>query len=279
MEKQYTREHICRYIWMLLVNLAKEHKTAYYNDFREEILTEFGVKYANRSIGGLLAPILEHCKICDKPPLTALVINKHTGLPGERFDAEEIFSVEAFDRIKERIFAYNWDNEENPFQGYDAPESSVKSYARRILRNPDTSKEVWRKVKDRGQCQSVFREALLRAYGCKCAVCGFSLKDLLQAAHIQAWSETTGENKISVNNGFLLCPNHHALYDKGWLTVSEDYTIGLGKKGKFTEADEDALVNFVGKRIRLPKDRQLWPSPELLKKHTGKKEKKEKDPI
>lgn len=274
MKKKISKEYICKYLWDFLIKLAESHRTVFYCEIRDNIRDKFGVRYSCQYMGSLLSPIQDHCLECCKPPLTALVVSKRTGLPGEGFIAEDIPAKECYEQIKNEIFAHNWKDERCPFLGFDDSEKSVESYALQIVKRPDTSKDVWRKVKDRGQCQKIFREGLLMAYDYKCAVCGLSFTEILQAAHIQPWSKAAGENKISVNNGLLLCPNHHALYDSDWMTISKDYIIGLSEDSEFTKADKDALIKFIGKKIRLPKDRRLWPSPELLKKHTEEKEKK-----
>lgn len=267
MNKQYSKEHICCHVWNVLVKLAESHQTVFYTEIRDEIEREFGIRYASRAIGGLLEPIQDHCQEKEIPPLTVLVINKNTGLPGSGFVAESIISKEILEQKKGDVFAYNWKFEENPFQGYDSPDLSVESYALKIVKHPESSKEVWRKVKDRGQCQKIFREGLLNAYNRKCAVCGMSIDVILQAAHIHAWAECSGENKVSINNGILMCPNHHSLYDSNWMTISEDYVIGLGCECEFNETDKEMFSRFIGKKIKLPIDERLWPSRELLKKH------------
>ena len=72
--------------------------------------------------------------------------------------------------------------------------------------------------------QSEFRTHLLQRYG-KCCLCGVSNHDLLIASHIKPWSKSNRIEKTAVDNGFLLCPNHDRLFDKGLITFSDDGKI------------------------------------------------------
>lgn len=69
--------------------------------------------------------------------------------------------------------------------------------------------------------QSSFKKALLRIEK-KCSFCHVSDERLLIASHIKPWSESNDTERLDVNNGLLLCPNHDALFDK--LLISFDVT-------------------------------------------------------
>ncbi len=72
--------------------------------------------------------------------------------------------------------------------------------------------------------QSVFRERLLKKYS-HCCLCNVSNKRLLIASHIKPWSVSSPTEKVDVNNGLLLCPNHDALFDQGYVSFDEDGQI------------------------------------------------------
>lgn len=256
-------------MWDLLVDLAKKKETAFYEDIRDRIQQKFGIKYACQSIGFLLTPIQDHCMNTNLPPLTALIVNKGKGLPGIGFIAADLSVEQQFEEEKKKIFGYHWENEESPFLGYDTAESSVDSYADQLVKIPNSSKEVLRKVVDRGQCQLIFRQGLLKAYRKRCAVCGLSFENLLQAAHIKPWKKADDSEKISINNGILLCSNHHALYDKNLMQIKDDYTIDFDETKIFinTDTDRDVLLKYKGQKIALPKNEALWPSKDMLNSH------------
>lgn len=72
--------------------------------------------------------------------------------------------------------------------------------------------------------QGVFRDRLLKKYS-KCCLCGVSDTAFLTASHIKPWAESTSNEKLDIENGFLLCPNHDRLFDAGLISFSDDGTI------------------------------------------------------
>ncbi|MGF9888809.1 HNH endonuclease [Priestia megaterium] len=72
--------------------------------------------------------------------------------------------------------------------------------------------------------QSIFKKTLL-AVEKKCRLCGVSDERLLVASHIKPWSQSNPKERLDVDNGLLLCPNHDALFDKGHISFDEDGLI------------------------------------------------------
>lgn len=67
-----------------------------------------------------------------------------------------------------------------------------------------------------------FREAVLRAYGYRCAVCGFEVRVGpalvgVDAAHVM-WHQAGGPDEVP--NGLALCALHHRLLDRGAFTLA-----------------------------------------------------------
>lgn len=77
--------------------------------------------------------------------------------------------------------------------------------------------------------QSVFRERLLKKYR-SCCLCKVENQALLTASHIKPWAASDSEEKLDAENGFLLCPNHDALFDGGFITFEDDGTIIISKR-------------------------------------------------
>lgn len=76
--------------------------------------------------------------------------------------------------------------------------------------------------------QGFFRDKLLKKYN-KCCLCNVKCKKLLIASHIKPWAASNKNEKLDENNGFLLCPNHDALFDKGFITFEDDGTIKISE--------------------------------------------------
>lgn len=75
--------------------------------------------------------------------------------------------------------------------------------------------------------QPMFRGQVIRAYQTQCAVCTLKHGELLDAAHITADSEDTGDPVVS--NGLSLCKIHHAAYDRNLLGIRPDFVVQVNK--------------------------------------------------
>lgn len=65
--------------------------------------------------------------------------------------------------------------------------------------------------------QSAFRKLLMRRYTHFC-LCDVDDESLLVASHIKPWAKSNHAEKVDVNNGLLLCPNHDKLFDRGYIS-------------------------------------------------------------
>lgn len=72
--------------------------------------------------------------------------------------------------------------------------------------------------------QDIFRNYLLKRYK-RCCLCGVKNPTLLIASHIKPWAESEAKEKLDVDNGFLMCPNHDKIFDKGYITFDDDGKI------------------------------------------------------
>lgn len=98
-----------------------------------------------------------------------------------------------------------------------------------VLRNQNfTETEISQIIKSRIG-QSYFREMLYQKQS-NCWICGIRGKSLLRASHVKPWKDSTNNERIDVNNGLLLCPNHDVLFDKGFITFKSDGNILVSTK-------------------------------------------------
>lgn len=78
--------------------------------------------------------------------------------------------------------------------------------------------------------QNLFRKSLLDYWGGKCCITGLAVPELLRASHIRPWSKCeTNEQRLDVFNGLLLSPNMDALFDAGWVTLSDDGEVVISE--------------------------------------------------
>lgn len=113
-----------------------------------------------------------------------------------------------------------WESK-NSFQ--DELENQVSSDIEASLNTEITETEKEQVIKSRIG-QSAFKKALL-AREKKCRLCGISDERFLVASHIKPWSQSDNQERLDVNNGLLLCPNHDALFDKGYISFDDDGMI------------------------------------------------------
>ena len=93
-----TKYERAKALWPLLVEAARERRTYTYSDLAPNI----GVR-GGRPMANYLGPIMHFCEARTLPPLTAVVVNKTTGLPGPGLTASK-----DPEKDKLRVFAFDW---------------------------------------------------------------------------------------------------------------------------------------------------------------------------
>jgi hypothetical protein len=110
----------------------------------------------------------------------------------------------------------------------------------------------------RRQGQSNFRRELLHAYDGQCAITGWAVPDVLEAAHVLPYR---GEHTNYVSNGLLLRSDLHVLFDLHLIEIDPDtYSVLVDSSLADTPYGE-----MHGQKLRLPVDISLRPSPECLR--------------
>lgn len=108
-----------------------------------------------------------------------------------------------------------------------------------------------------------FRDFVLLAYGYKCAITGkvIGYKNLLnlEAAHIQPKAQA---GTFLPCNGIALCRDMHWAFDKGFITLSDDFKIIVHK-----EMQNSILMEYADKKIFTPVDPYFQPEKKFLKHH------------
>lgn len=244
--------------WPLLAKTAASRSKITYAELADSL------KIHPRPIRYVLAVIQDWCLREKKPPLTILVVSQNRGRPGQGFIA---WDVNDLDEGYEQVYSFRWSEFTNPFT-FAAQGATPGELADRLILTPESASEVYQQIKNRGFAQVVFRLALLAAYRRRCAFCGLSLTDALQAAHIIPWNEASEAQRMSPSNGLLLCSTHHALFDANILNVTPDRNIVCVQSKvpghQWTEADHRAATMLDGQPIRLPSAPNLRPSEDAL---------------
>jgi putative restriction endonuclease len=129
--------------------------------------------------------------------------------------------------------------------------------------DPIERRYIVRLVKQRIH-QAQFRGAVLPAYRDLCTICTLKEIRLLDAAHIVADTEETGEPLVS--NGLSLCSIHHRAFDEDLVGISPDREVHVSRR--LLEDDDgpmlELLKGFHGRPIVVPNSSRLRPDPERL---------------
>ncbi len=113
--------------------------------------------------------------------------------------------------------------------------------------------------------QGAFRARLLAAYGGSCAITGEHTEIVLDAAHVQPY---LGPRSNHVQNGLLLTKEFHALFDRGYVTVTPDYEVRVSPRLREDWNNGKRYLAADGRPLAaLPDDPALRPSPEVLEWH------------
>lgn len=115
---------------------------------------------------------------------------------------------------------------------------------------------------------TAFSQAVLAAYGHRCAVCAFAVRlngvsVALEGAHIQ-WHRARGPGQVQ--NGLALCAMHHRLFDAGAFTLSLDRRVVVATSAS-GEGFDDSLGRFHLREVSLPARDGDLPDPRFLKWH------------
>ena len=115
-----------------------------------------------------------------------------------------------------------------------------------------------------------FRHIVLDAYGSRCAVCRFAVRDeitsyALEAAHIK-WHHASGPDEVP--NGLALCAIHHQLFDGGVFTLlPDDYKVAVAPVAS-GDGLEEWLGRFSGEPLKvMPDEEHQRPDPQFLAWH------------
>jgi putative restriction endonuclease len=102
--------------------------------------------------------------------------------------------------------------------------------------------------------QNFFRQMVLANYRNRCSICSMPELDLLVASHIIPWSENIAL-RMNPRNGICMCVLHDKAFDRGLITISDDYELILSRILKRLSKETAILNGFIlydRAKIRLP---------------------------
>lgn len=113
--------------------------------------------------------------------------------------------------------------------------------------------------------QGAFRVLVTEAYDRRCAVTGEKTLPVLNASHIKPYSQN---GPHEVRNGLLLREDLHTLFDRGYLTVTEDHHVEVSGRIKEDYGNGREYYAMHGRKlIILPGREEDQPAREYLRWH------------
>jgi len=113
--------------------------------------------------------------------------------------------------------------------------------------------------------QSAFRAMVTDAYHYRCAITKEKTLPVLEAAHIKPYSEA-GPNLTK--NGLLLRSDMHILFDKGYMTISDDKRVEVSRRIREEYENGKEYYAYHGKKHQnLPEQTLDQPATDYLQWH------------
>ncbi|WP_224995708.1 HNH endonuclease [Cesiribacter sp. SM1] len=114
-----------------------------------------------------------------------------------------------------------------------------------------------------------FKKVIANIYSHTCAISGLRVEatqniSMIDGCHIKPWSISHDD---TATNGIALCPNLHRAFDRGLITLDEDYQLVLSKHFIEPFSSPYNIRQFEGKQVLLPNNTAWHPSQENLEHH------------
>ena len=122
---------------------------------------------------------------------------------------------------------------------------------------------------------TLFRREIVRLYDDTCCITGVRVSapyafSMVDACHIVPFYKTFNNHPT---NGIALCPNLHRAFDKGAISIDDNYRVAVSMTFVENESSTHSLKALAGTQIQLPNDERYLPDSEAFAwhwKHTFK---------
>lgn len=195
--------------WMRSIGLSEKSAHNYFNAIKGS-LTNWAIRHGLTTKQILdISDVDELSALIERLSRTAEFINRDA--TGKRMYSSALGNYQKYLQAQYHGKPNDYGPYRQQVEELDAEDS--KSFDPTGLKDART--RVLREVVQR-RGQRKFREALLLAYGGRCAITGCPVTPLLEAAHITPY---LGPDTNSIKNGILLRADIHTLWDLGLLAV------------------------------------------------------------
>ncbi len=119
---------------------------------------------------------------------------------------------------------------------------------------------------------NIFKKEIPKIYNYTCCISGLRIDavkniSMIDACHIIPFSESYND---TITNGIALCPNLHRAFDRGLISISNDYQVILNNN--FSESYNSVynIKQFDKVKILLPENKTYYPEIDSLIYHRKK---------
>lgn len=102
--------------------------------------------------------------------------------------------------------------------------------------------------------QELFRDALMRYWGGRCAISGVAEPALLRASHAKPWKDCTDAERLDVHNGLLLAAHLDAAFDAGLIGIDPSGEVLVS--GQLGQVERRVLGLLEPRAALVVRDRQ-----------------------
>ncbi len=114
-----------------------------------------------------------------------------------------------------------------------------------------------------------FKRKVPQVYNNTCAITNLRIDaignvSMVDACHIVPFAKSYNS---TISNGISLCPTMHRAFDRGLISIDDEYRILVSKQFMEPNNSTHSIRQFEGKQILLPNEERFYPSLENLSEH------------
>ncbi len=182
-------------------------------------------------------------------------------------ESRDILKISILDRYFPETKSNYGNNGDDDLPNISILNEPSEEYRRKIieLKNQVDENAFQEEVFIRG---GLFKREIPKIYNNTCAITGLRIDaitnvSMIDACHIVPFSEGYDD---TFTNGIALCPNLHRAFDRGLISISDNYEVMLNRN--FIESESVYnLSQFAGNQIFLPNQLEFYPTLENLSQH------------
>ena len=115
----------------------------------------------------------------------------------------------------------------------------------------------------------IFKRELPRLYNYTCAISNLRIDateniSMIDACHIIPFGISHND---TIQNGISLCPNLHRAFDRGIISIDDNYRVLISSKFVESGSSTYSIKQYQGQRILLPSKEEYYPSKINLANH------------